>query len=330
MNLLMGVPLKATIATSNLMIGVTAATGAAIFYGRGFMDPYYAVPARSASSSVPASGLASPVTSVGAGVLGIVFQVVLAGLRRADDPQGSGARAVNDSPQQGSSAARTSWSRSSAPSAGSCCAVSPSASRSWLRVWSLGVAQGVGLPRGVVPLAELLHGLVALQPAAYLSLGLIVHHRHAVRARRGVAGGLRQRARQALRAGDRDRASRHVPRRGSRQSLNGPLPPAANLRGEGRPQAESLVVECAACSGMRDRQLPGVAVEQESVDFVRAQATTEDHASLELPNIHALARHFEGAARPGQSGADDENVAHAESLPDGSKGFAAPGSTRSQ
>ena len=45
MNLLMGVPLKATIATSNLMIGVTAATGAAIFYGRGYMDPYWAVPA---------------------------------------------------------------------------------------------------------------------------------------------------------------------------------------------------------------------------------------------------------------------------------------------
>ena len=45
MNLLMGVPLKATIATSNLMIGVTAAASAAIFYGRGYMDPRFAVPA---------------------------------------------------------------------------------------------------------------------------------------------------------------------------------------------------------------------------------------------------------------------------------------------
>jgi uncharacterized membrane protein YfcA len=45
MNLLMAVPLKATIATSNLMIGVTAATSAAIFYGRGHMDPHWAVPA---------------------------------------------------------------------------------------------------------------------------------------------------------------------------------------------------------------------------------------------------------------------------------------------
>ena len=45
MNLLMGIPFKATIATSNLMIGVTAATSAAIFYGRGYMDPHWAVPA---------------------------------------------------------------------------------------------------------------------------------------------------------------------------------------------------------------------------------------------------------------------------------------------
>jgi uncharacterized protein len=45
MNVVMRVPLKATIATSNLMIGVTAATGAVIFYGRGFVDVRYAVPA---------------------------------------------------------------------------------------------------------------------------------------------------------------------------------------------------------------------------------------------------------------------------------------------
>jgi uncharacterized membrane protein len=38
----------------------------------------------------------------------------------------------------------------------------------------LGVAQGTGLPRGVVPLAEIAGALVALRPAAYLSLGLIV------------------------------------------------------------------------------------------------------------------------------------------------------------
>ena len=38
----------------------------------------------------------------------------------------------------------------------------------------LGVVRGVGLPRGVVPLAELPRALTALRPAAYLSLGLIV------------------------------------------------------------------------------------------------------------------------------------------------------------
>lgn len=45
MTLVMGVPLRAAIATSNLMIGVTAATGAVIFYGWGFVVPAYAVPA---------------------------------------------------------------------------------------------------------------------------------------------------------------------------------------------------------------------------------------------------------------------------------------------
>ena len=38
----------------------------------------------------------------------------------------------------------------------------------------LAVARGTGLPRGVLPLAELPSALAALRPAAYLSLGLIV------------------------------------------------------------------------------------------------------------------------------------------------------------
>ena len=38
----------------------------------------------------------------------------------------------------------------------------------------LGLARGAGLPRAVVPLAELPGALAALRPAAYLSLGLIV------------------------------------------------------------------------------------------------------------------------------------------------------------
>jgi uncharacterized membrane protein len=38
----------------------------------------------------------------------------------------------------------------------------------------LGVAQGAAFPRRIVPLGDLAHALVTLQPAAYLSLGLIV------------------------------------------------------------------------------------------------------------------------------------------------------------
>lgn len=45
LNLLMRVPLKATVATSNLMIGVTAAVSAAIFYRYGYIDLLWTVPA---------------------------------------------------------------------------------------------------------------------------------------------------------------------------------------------------------------------------------------------------------------------------------------------
>jgi uncharacterized protein len=44
MTLVMGMPLKAAIATSNFMIGVTAATSAVIYYGRGYILPPIAVP----------------------------------------------------------------------------------------------------------------------------------------------------------------------------------------------------------------------------------------------------------------------------------------------
>ncbi len=40
MNVCMCVPLKAATATSNFMIGVTALTGAIIFYGHGLLDAY--------------------------------------------------------------------------------------------------------------------------------------------------------------------------------------------------------------------------------------------------------------------------------------------------
>ncbi|HEX9116010.1 MAG TPA: sulfite exporter TauE/SafE family protein, partial [Anaerolineae bacterium] len=44
MSIVMGMPLKAAIATSNFMIGVTAATSAVIYYGRGYIDPRITVP----------------------------------------------------------------------------------------------------------------------------------------------------------------------------------------------------------------------------------------------------------------------------------------------
>jgi len=44
MVLVMGIPLKAAIATSSFMIGVTAATSAVLYYQRGYVDPRIAVP----------------------------------------------------------------------------------------------------------------------------------------------------------------------------------------------------------------------------------------------------------------------------------------------
>ncbi|MCL4300548.1 MAG: sulfite exporter TauE/SafE family protein [Anaerolineae bacterium] len=44
MSLVMGVPLRAAIGTSNFMIGVTAATSAIIYYQHGYLDPSIAIP----------------------------------------------------------------------------------------------------------------------------------------------------------------------------------------------------------------------------------------------------------------------------------------------
>lgn len=44
MSLVMGLPLRAAIATSNFMIGVTAATSAVIYYQHGLLDPGVAIP----------------------------------------------------------------------------------------------------------------------------------------------------------------------------------------------------------------------------------------------------------------------------------------------
>jgi hypothetical protein len=44
MSLVMGMPLRAAIATSNFMIGITAATSAIIYYQHGYIDPSVAIP----------------------------------------------------------------------------------------------------------------------------------------------------------------------------------------------------------------------------------------------------------------------------------------------
>ena len=44
MSLIMGMPLRAAIATSNFMIGITAATSAVIYYQHGYLDPSIAIP----------------------------------------------------------------------------------------------------------------------------------------------------------------------------------------------------------------------------------------------------------------------------------------------
>lgn len=44
MNVVMGIPIRAAIATSNFMIGVTAATSAIIYYQHGYINPSVAIP----------------------------------------------------------------------------------------------------------------------------------------------------------------------------------------------------------------------------------------------------------------------------------------------
>lgn len=44
MTLIMGMPMRAAVATSNFMIGITAATSAVIYYQHGYIDPHIAAP----------------------------------------------------------------------------------------------------------------------------------------------------------------------------------------------------------------------------------------------------------------------------------------------
>jgi hypothetical protein len=76
MSLTMGVPLRASIATSNFMIGITAATSAIIYYARGLVDPAIAVPAALGVFAGAQIG-----TRIGgklnSGKLRLIFQIVM-------------------------------------------------------------------------------------------------------------------------------------------------------------------------------------------------------------------------------------------------------------
>ena len=77
MNLVMGVPLRAAVATSNLMIGVTASAGAVFYLLRGAVDPYVAGPVV-AGVFVGATAASRLANRVPVAVLRLLFVVVLA------------------------------------------------------------------------------------------------------------------------------------------------------------------------------------------------------------------------------------------------------------
>ena len=108
MNLLMGVPLKATIATSNLMIGVTAATSAAIFYGRGYVDPHWAVPAALGILAGAQARAAARHPPAGQGPRHRL-RGRARGLRRAHAAQGAGGGRVNGEPEAHHGSRSSAW-----------------------------------------------------------------------------------------------------------------------------------------------------------------------------------------------------------------------------
>lgn len=76
MNLAMGVPLKAATATSNLTIGITAATSATLFFLRGDLHPFIAAPV--AAGVLTGATLGSHVLpKLKGGAVQIIFVVVL-------------------------------------------------------------------------------------------------------------------------------------------------------------------------------------------------------------------------------------------------------------
>ncbi len=87
MNLGMGIPLRPAAATSNFMIGVTAATGAAVFLSRGYIVPELVAPivVGVAAGSVLGSGISHKVDAAHLRILfvGILFVTALRMLMQA-------------------------------------------------------------------------------------------------------------------------------------------------------------------------------------------------------------------------------------------------------
>jgi hypothetical protein len=77
MHLVMGAPLRVAIATSNVMIGVTAAASAVLYLLRGAVDPYVAGPVV-VGVFVGASAASRVAHRVPVDVLRLLFVVVLA------------------------------------------------------------------------------------------------------------------------------------------------------------------------------------------------------------------------------------------------------------
>jgi uncharacterized membrane protein YfcA len=79
MDVLMGVPVKASTATSNFMIGVTAAASAIVYFQKGYVNPYVAGPI--AVGIVAGSVLGARIANrASANALRAVFAVVLVGV----------------------------------------------------------------------------------------------------------------------------------------------------------------------------------------------------------------------------------------------------------
>ena len=96
MHLAMGVPLRVATATSNLMIGITAAASAVIYPCHGEIDPYVAGPDRDRRLRRGDDRVAAWPTGSTSGYLRLLFVVVLVLHRHPDAAAGAGMTTARD------------------------------------------------------------------------------------------------------------------------------------------------------------------------------------------------------------------------------------------